>query len=85
MVSKCANPDCSTPFHYLRDGKIFQLEIGEPNGPEPHLLSSRRPTHHVEHFWLCGPCAATMTLVIEKEKGVIAVPLRPHARQAAAS
>ena len=27
MVSKCANPACSTPFHYLREGKIFKVEV----------------------------------------------------------
>ena len=27
MVSKCANPACSTPFHYLREGKVFRVEV----------------------------------------------------------
>ncbi len=83
MVSKCANPECSTPFHYLRDGKIFQLETGDSGSPEPHLLSARRGAHRFEHFWLCGPCATSLTLVVEKGKGVVTAPLQ--ARRAAAS
>ena len=27
MLSKCANPLCSAPFQYLRDGKVFQVEL----------------------------------------------------------
>jgi len=26
MVSKCANPNCSAPFLYLHQGKLFRLE-----------------------------------------------------------
>src|SRR5438067_10373352 len=29
MLSKCANPLCSVPFQYLRDGKVFQVELDE--------------------------------------------------------
>lgn len=84
MVSKCANPQCSTPFHYLRTGKLFQLEVS--NGSrEPHLVTPEKRRHHREHFWLCGDCAATLTLVMDKSRGVIAVPIHPHARRAAAS
>lgn len=61
MVSKCANPGCPAPFHYLREGKVFRIQV------EPA---------RVEHFWLCGPCASTMTLVVENGK-VVTVP-REH-------
>jgi len=60
MVSKCANPDCSTPFRNLRTGKLIrvestpattavrtQLEFGEP-------LCVRR----AEFFWLCDACSS---------------------------
>ena len=26
MLSKCANPDCHTTLHYLREGKVFKVE-----------------------------------------------------------
>ncbi len=76
MVSKCANPGCSATFHYLRDGKVFQLQVESAGPTEPH---------RVEYFWLCGLCASTMTLLVDSGK-VIAVPL-DHApfRRAAAS
>ncbi len=85
MVSKCANPGCSATFHYLRDGKVFQLQVDSGRPTEPQLLQPTRPPAHVEHFWLCGLCASTMTLLVDSGK-VIAVPL-DHAqlRRAAAS
>jgi len=49
MVSKCANPDCGKPLHYLRDGKIFLLQM---------RASDEKSTKRVEHFWLCGDCTA---------------------------
>ena len=77
MVSKCANPRCSAPFHYLRDGKVFQLTVNQDPKAEPKLVSGQRTAHHIEHFWLCGACAQTMTLVVEKGKGVVATPIKP--------
>src|SRR3954464_15169070 len=74
MVSKCANPACSTPFHYLREGKIFKLEVEvtpsanaedafefSDGGQIPFLVTSRKPVRKLEHFWLCGPCSQTMS------------------------
>ena len=75
MISKCANPECSVPFRYLRDGKLFRVDLDQlesrPAGPH----GSEKTWHRMEHFWLCGNCASTMTLVAEKGRGVIAVPL----------
>jgi hypothetical protein len=87
MVSKCANPKCSAPFQYFREGKIFQVEVDgsggiRPTGPQ--LVSSSRKTPRLEHFWLCGKCSTTMTLMLERGKGVSAVP-RVNARSAVAS
>lgn len=87
MVSKCANPNCSTTFHYFREGKIFQVEMdgsGETRPTGPQLIASPGKTPRLEHFWLCGRCANTMTLVLEQGKGVSAVP-RERAYRAAAS
>ena len=87
MVSKCANPNCSTPFHYFREGKIFQVEVDgsggiRPTGPQ--LVTASRKSPRLEHFWLCGRCSSTMTLVLVQGKGVTAV-LRQSAYRAAAS
>lgn len=97
MVSKCANPACSTPFHYLREGKIFRVEVEAtpppasqdkteiPNGNKsPFLVASRKPMLKLEHFWLCGPCSQSMSLLFDKDNGVFVIP-KLRARAAVAS
>jgi hypothetical protein len=69
MLSKCANPVCSTQLHYLRDGKVFKVEMSRPVP-----IDSRKPLLRVEHFWLCGPCSSTQTLTYDQESGVRVLP-----------
>src|SRR5690349_20720735 len=58
MLSKCANPDCPTTLHYLREGKVFKVE----SDADLFVVDGqKRPTRKVEHFWLCGPCSETST------------------------
>lgn len=85
MVSKCANPRCSVPFLYLRDGKVFQLEMDGADDPQQLELGRPKRPHRVEHFWLCGDCAAVMTLAVDRGRGVVTVPLyaKPLTRAAA--
>ena len=71
MLAKCANPSCSTPLVYLREGKIFMVEASQPK----FELLSAAPTkpkapNRVEHFWLCGPCSGEMTLTYDRQRGV---------------
>jgi len=82
MLSKCANPSCSTPLIYLREGKIFVVE----HGPQPRVQQGPMLVTgtHLEHFWLCGPCSVEMTIIYDQNKGVIVVP-KSHARRAVAS
>ena len=47
MISKCANPHCSTTLMRLDGGKFFGFP-GKNNA--------------IEHFWLCGKCAQHFTL-----------------------
>ena len=97
MVSKCANPACSTPFHYLREGKIYrvEVEITPPvtaeetielsNGSKvPFVIATRKPGRKLEHFWLCGICSQTMSLLFDKDQGVTVLP-KQHTRAAAAA
>jgi hypothetical protein len=87
MVSKCANPACSTPFHYLREGKVFRIEmevtppltseetIELSNGSRvPFLVATRKPSRKIEHFWLCGSCAQNMSILFDKDNGVTVLP-----------
>jgi len=64
MLSKCLNPACSRPFRYLRDGRLYQLEISSSD--QVSKVSSRR-----EFFWLCGECCAKFTVVFKNGEGTI--------------
>lgn len=77
MLSKCANPTCSTPFHYLREGRLYRIDVAGSSEIYPHgpfLVTNKKPAGKIEHFWLCGSCAAAFTLAYEQGKGVIVVP-----------
>jgi hypothetical protein len=90
MLAKCANPSCSTPLVYLREGKIFMVESPQPQfevlTPAP---AKPKAANRVEHFWLCGPCAGEMTLTYDRQRGVEivrkTVGKAPLTRRAAAS
>lgn len=85
MLSKCANPSCSTPLVYLREGKIFMMEQEPQPGLRPEGPVLVKPSARIEHFWLCGRCAAEMTLIYDRESGIKVLPKGPKARIAAAS
>ncbi|MGC2195270.1 MAG: hypothetical protein WA628_11400 [Terriglobales bacterium] len=80
MISKCANPTCSTRFLYLHEGKLFRFER-EACDDRELLLGFDRSLHKhstgVEFFWLCAQCAATMTLIYCKGVGVTTHPRHP--------
>ena len=80
MLSKCANPACTTPFHYLHDGRLFQWETG--SGPDQP--SAKKVPRRIEYFWLCNGCAAEYTLRYDRGVGVVTVPIA-QAQRAAAS
>ncbi|MBW4027475.1 hypothetical protein [Acidipila rosea] len=67
MVNNCANPKCSKPLHYLREGRIFVFDVMDGRvaaGPDGKM--KRR----LEHYWLCGTCSQTMSLVQAGETGI---------------
>ncbi|HXZ82025.1 MAG TPA: hypothetical protein VEG30_19000 [Terriglobales bacterium] len=75
MLSKCANPSCHTVFRYLREGKLFEFETSSlPTLRESSILRAKR-SGRVEFFWLCGRCMSQMTIVVDRERGVVTVPL----------
>jgi hypothetical protein len=86
MVSKCANPVCSATFRYFHQGKLFRFDtpsrldrrcsMGNGDSPNP-------PLRRLEFYWLCENCVQKMTLVFEKDAGIIARP-KPLVRSAAA-
>jgi len=60
VLSKCANPACLARFHYLHEGRIFNVETGT-------VASDRNSSaiRKIEHFWLCEGCTQTLTVVVE--------------------
>ncbi len=72
MLSKCANPTCDTPLHYLRDGKVFQVEMTRPLAAIP--IDQHKSLRRVEHFWLCGPCSESQTLTYDQVNGIQVLP-----------
>lgn len=74
MLAKCANPSCSTPLVYLREGKIFIMERLAPAQVRPAGPVLVKPSNRVEHFWLCGPCSAELTITYDRQHHVAVVP-----------
>lgn len=71
MLSKCANPACSTPFLYLHAGKLFRIEVECPAPPQS-APEAKKPARRLEYFWLCDACAKAMTLKYIPGYGVTA-------------
>ena len=75
MLSKCANPHCTTPFQYFREGRIVIVSRQE-NGHRAHVDATRQKysSHNVEHFWLCGPCGRRYDIAYPEPGRVMVVP-----------
>jgi hypothetical protein len=67
MLAKCANPECSHVFRYFGVGKLYRKAATSQQRDSAHFA--------VEHFWLCGDCAPSMTLAITADGKAIAVPI----------
>jgi len=79
MLSKCANPECSTRFLYMRGGKLFrwdQLQGVKDSGVNSDF-TIKKESRRVEFFWLCDKCAPRMTVVFRKGVGITTKPLLP--------
>jgi hypothetical protein len=77
VLSKCANPDCSTPFLYLHQGKLFRLEVEAKPDRVKHgpIGGEKKPVRRVEYFWLCDSCSSRMTVAYERDVGIATRPL----------
>lgn len=67
MVDVCANPKCSKPLQYLREGRIFVFDV--PEKAALKRIDGARG-RRMEHYWLCGECAQTFMLKHSMEEGV---------------
>jgi hypothetical protein len=78
MLRKCANPACPSLFRSLSHGKLFLLQTDRAGKPvRASSVRSRRArsVRKLERFWLCDSCSSLLTLVFERGRGMVTVPL----------
>jgi hypothetical protein len=71
---KCANPACSTIFHWLIGGKFFRFSAPHRDtcaGESKSADEKKCAGSCVKHFWLCEACCNVFTLVHEEDQGVL--------------
>lgn len=79
VMACCINEDCNLPLRSLSEGRLFQFEVtsislaANDNSVAPF---DEKPQRETVHFWLCGSCASTQTLVLEPARGLKLVPLQ---------
>jgi hypothetical protein len=67
MTAKCANPACTSPFHYFRSGKIHLIDVAGWNGGSRPINTPR----DIEYFWLCGDCSRDMHVTLDRNGSVV--------------
>jgi hypothetical protein len=78
MIAYCVNPNCGAQLHSFIEGRLFQFEvvsISVSATDDGNASFNEEPKSQTAQFWLCGRCAATMSLVLEPMNGLKIVPL----------
>lgn len=73
MLARCVNDSCNRPLHSFSEGRLFQFEVVSISlaaSDENSAPFDEKPQRETVHFWLCGRCAATFTLVLEPARGL---------------
>jgi hypothetical protein len=65
MLSKCANPTCSTVFRYLHEGRLYVVAPGEALARHEARCSSQ--SAKPKYAWLCSSCSLYLTIQIDEE------------------
>src|SRR5437660_10107674 len=76
MLAHCAN--CYALLHSFCEGRLFQFEvvsISVAAGDDTTAPFDEKPERQTAHFWLCGRCAGSMTVMLEPALGVRVVPV----------
>lgn len=73
MLSKCANPVCTSVFRYLHEGRLFLVNKASALS----LTQSGSDDSQAERFWLCDTCARQMRIAWNGD-GLQLVGLRPN-------
>jgi hypothetical protein len=82
MLSKCANPACSTTFRYLSEGKLYLIDSKAAmvrHGAQAELKYAGKSCSY-EYFWLCSSCSRDMTIQIDHHFEITVV-LKPEILQ----
>ncbi len=65
MISRCANPACNKPFHYLRGGRLYRFD-GRTTSTDPKAVLNAAytisPGRMSVFFWLCKECSSKLLL-----------------------
>ncbi len=88
MISHCANPACTLPFHYLRGGRLYRFDIRSPTmscADVPNSICREKPSHAAVFFWLCEHCSLQYSLRFNCEDEVSLVPWPHPSRKPTAS
>jgi hypothetical protein len=78
MLARCVNEGCKRPLYSFSEGRLFQFEVvsislaASDEGSAPF---DEKPQRETVHFWLCGRCASSMSLVLEPARGLKLVSL----------
>jgi len=73
MLARCVNESCNRPLHSFSEGRLFQFEVVSISlaaSDETSAPFDEKPQRETVHFWLCGRCASSYTLVLEPARGV---------------
>jgi hypothetical protein len=65
MISRCANPECSKPFHYLRGGRLYRFDARTTAATTEDLVNAVHtisPSQVSVFFWLCEECSSKLSL-----------------------
>jgi hypothetical protein len=66
------NENCNRPPHRFDDGRLFQFELTSISVTANDAAAApfdEMPQKETFHFWLCGNCAITFTLVPDPLQG----------------
>ncbi len=84
MLTKCANPKCTTPFNYFNQGRLFEFDYDpETDSCLDGRHGPRKSSHWRQLFWLCGACSQELTLECQVGHGVVPVALSAVRRSVA--
>lgn len=73
MLARCVNESCKRPLYSFSEGRLFQFEVVSISlaaTDDSAAPFDEKPQRETVHFWLCGGCAATMSLVLEPARGL---------------